>query len=139
MAQQSRARRNPTDSESPVWLVVIPEWTPPSVNVGRGKHWVVEHRAKKQIIETVSLYANIARVPAFVTHEAKRRVTLCVTYSKSHKGRLPDPDNLNKLFRDALKKAYLIVDDSAEWLDMPTPIVERGDKTRTVITFEDLP
>lgn len=91
------------------------------------------------------MYAGLAGVktvaPALSNskgHRVKRRLTITVRA----KGVLPDPDNLLKVLLDSMKRAHLIVDDSAEWLEYERPAVERcapGSDPSTTVTVEDLP
>lgn len=50
----------------------------------------------------------------------------------------PDPDNLNKVLRDALKRSRLIVDDSQNWAKFIEPGVHKADRDETWITLIDL-
>jgi hypothetical protein len=123
------------------WTVEIPDWCPPSVNRSRGRHWRVGARLTAECWDFLAAYSahvpkvRLARrgVPAYLP---ARRFAVYVYVL----GRLPDPENLTKHLLDGAKGARLIVDDSAEWLDAPTPVVlpcgPRGRKT--VILVSDL-
>lgn len=50
----------------------------------------------------------------------------------------PDPDNLNKVLRDALKRCRLIVDDSPKWARFHEPAVHKADRDETWITITDI-
>ncbi len=110
--------------------LVIPDWTPVSVNVIMRLHWSRRNRRLKADADVVGAYALIAATPFAL---AKRRVTL--TFHVPAK-RLPDPDNLLKSCLDALVKNGLLVDDSSQWCDVTARVV-RGPR-QTVITLEDV-
>ena len=91
----------------------VPNWNPPSVNSFTGRHWAKIHKAKKDAAALLSVYALRCGVKR-VTYQYRpvRRITVEVRY----KGTEPDHDNYYKVLNDALKRALLIVDDSAKWL-----------------------
>lgn len=115
-------------------------WTPPNLNDGIGRHWSRARSIKKTAANVLGIYAatvGVRRVRE--DYLPRRRVTIRARGWKS--GTLPDPDNLLKFTLDALKLAYLIVDDSSEWLECPMPVVTRaasGEPTVTTVLIEDI-
>lgn len=121
------------------WVVVIPNWAPPSKNEIRGTHYRREHKIKLATTQMIATYAFITGVPRLTDkNAAKRRVTLAVEYPNH--ASLPDPQNLCDIFYDALTNAQMIVDDSAKWLETEMPVVSVTlGVMRTTITIEELP
>lgn len=117
---------------------MIPGWTPPSLNTILGKHFAIRTRIKRACDDMVAVY--LRDVPKVTeTYRPKRRLLITVRWTR--KGNLPDPDNLNKILLDSVKKCGRIVDDSIAWLDCPTPVVvrcEKGMPHSTTLEFEDL-
>lgn len=116
-------------------IVVIPQWTPPTDNTGRGRSWRIRWSASKATRSIVVAYAVQAGVKLHAG--VRRKVEIACEFAGA--GRLPDPPNLFKILLDALKFVGLIVDDSARWLVCTMPTVARGPVTQTTITFTDLP
>lgn len=118
-----------------IYTLTIPGWLPVSTNKLLGSHWAVARKMKANDAAIVRLHAMEQKIP-----DAKTRRSVTATYRrKKQGGRLPDLDNLFKSLLDALKQAYLIVDDSAKWCELATPTLETGDRTETVIELTDLP
>ncbi len=65
-------------------------------------------------------------------------VRLSFFINKNEKGRPPDPDNLEKVYRDCIKRAGLVKDDSDQYLDIYREYKrEPGIKSRVEITVYD--
>jgi len=115
------------------WTVVMDGWTPPTVNALMRGHWATRARIKKAAVNRVVAAMRAAGVPAAT---GKRRVTIAVEYG--NRGHLSDPDNVPKAVLDGLKRAAVLIDDTAEWCDCPTATVARGDGKRTTLVIEDI-
>jgi hypothetical protein len=115
------------------WTITIPAYTPTSVNKLLSLHPYSRSRAKRGDYELVAYYAKQAGVPPATGH---RKVGLEVILGPRQ--RACDPDNLNKVFRDALKHAGLIVDDSKRWATFTEPVITRGSERATIITLEEV-
>ncbi len=145
MTEESLPPSNPPDSagdppapNSKQWSAVIPNWTPPSLNTILAKHWSIRTKIKRACEDMVAIY--LRDVPK-VTETYRPRRRLLITVRWTRKGKLPDPDNLNKILLDSVKKCARIVDDSGEFLDCPTPEVvrcEKGELPSTILVFTDL-
>ena len=120
------------------WSIRIPNWSPPSENVVLGWHWRKKEALKKEVAEFMAIYAALANVPK-VTDDYRpvRYVHMLAIYPRQS-GRLPDPENLYKITHDAMKRAWLIVDDSQEWLKTDRPTLQRGESRETIITIRDV-
>lgn len=121
------------------WVIRIPDWTPPSVNLAMGKHWPVGNKIKKEVAELLRVYGQMAGL-RFVTDTYRpcRRVAI-YAYYPSNQGRKPDPDNLTKITLDAMRQAGVIVDDDRNWLVWERPRICDAalPQSRTVIMVED--
>jgi hypothetical protein len=117
--------------------VTIPNWTPPVLNRGMGRHWSVAHRLKKAAAEFLGAYAAICRVPrvSFTYRPVRRVDLLCVGWAGGET--MPDPDAFLKFFLDAAATARLIVDDADAWCRWRTPVLQRGSPL-TVVALEDI-
>ena len=119
------------------WTITIPNWCPPSLNKGRGRNFKAGHRATAQVAEFLTAY-NARTACPLVTDDYRpvRRVRTVVL----KEGTYPDPDNLLKYLLDGMKRARLIVDDSAKWCQWERPELGRpaGSTPGTVITIEDV-
>ena len=114
-------------------VLVIPDWTPWRLNQVRGRHWSVEHRAKRETIEMLAMYAFLQKIPAA---KGKRRVSVCVCLTGRMKQ--PDRDCYDKILLDSLKRSELILDDSDRGLYGRVEVTfERGPERCTTIRFED--
>lgn len=99
-----------------------------------GRHFRTAHKLKRAAADILVIYAATFGVRLVrEDYLPRRRVTITVRGWNS--GSLPDPTNLSKLVLDGMKRALLIVDDSAEWLEHPTPTVERATKGETPVTL----
>ena len=121
------------DASPGPWTVVIDGWTPPTVNALMRGHWSTRARIKKAAVNRVVAAMRAAGVPAAT---GKRRVTIAVEYG--NRGHLSDPDNVPKAVLDGLKRAAVLIDDTAEWCDCPTATVARGAAKRTTLVIEDI-
>lgn len=123
-----------------MWTIEIPNWCPPSVNKGRGRHWSRSDRNTREVVEYLTAFNARAGVPKVrPDYRPVRSVALIVRKS----GPLPDPDNLLKHWLDGLKGAGLIVDDSAKWCHWNRPLVSNPTKTDprcfSLVVIEDVP
>lgn len=114
-------------------MVNIPDYRPPTLNRLLRQHWAVRNRAVKGVYQVVAAYCRLADVPRAMT---PRRVSVAVTVAG--RGGLPDPDAVLKPLLDGLTRCCKIVDDSSYWLRLGSVTVERGEKTLTAITIEEL-
>lgn len=108
-----------------MWTIKIPNWTPPSMNKARGRHWSKSHKNTTDAAEYLTAYAMKADVPK-VTDDYRPRRFVAVDVTKCHP--MPDPDNLMKALLDGLKRARLIVDDSDEWCHWEPPTMHKVGK-----------
>lgn len=113
------------------WMVKVANWCPASDNV-RAKGLRKWMRAKKHdrtvVRDWLVSYVGVPRATG------KRRVRAWV----AKRGPRPDGTNLLKSFCDALVNTGLLVDDSAEWLEIVTPAVSKGTVTATTVLIEDI-
>lgn len=118
-----------------VHVITVPDWLPPSANQFIGRHWRELDRLKKETANYISFYAYMARAK-MVDHQYRpvREVMVFAEYT-THE---PDPDNLNKVLRDSLKRCRLIVDDSSKWATFHEPRVTKGAVKKTEILLRDL-
>jgi hypothetical protein len=114
----------------------VPNWTPPSLNSFTGRHWKAINKAKRDVAELLTVYAMRAGIKRCTyTYRPVRRVRVAVLYA----GSKPDPDNLQKVLNDALKRARLIVDDSEEWMTPYTVGLKKTEgEPSTFIFLRDL-
>lgn len=110
----------------------IPNWIPTSVNKLMANHWASANRLKRADTQMIAVYASKQGVSKA---NGKRRVQTILTV---HKGRAPDPDNIQKSLNDALVKCGLLVDDSHVWLETMPVQIQRGKKKHTTIILEDI-
>jgi hypothetical protein len=120
------------------WNGTLNDWVPASKNLKvRGvRAW---HRARRRDDAAIALWADHLDGPPPAT--AKRRVTLVVE-RRRRAGRLPDPQNLEESFFDALVANGLLVDDSGRWMSFGEPDVlvnpEIAWAWRTTVRLEDI-
>lgn len=116
-------------------VLTVPNWTPPRLNQVRGRHWSIEHRAKKQTAELLRLYAIYANIPPA---NCKRSAAIIVTLSSRQKQ--PDRDAYDKILLDALVRAGLLMDDSDRGLHGRLSVeFHAGGGKQTLIILEDIP
>lgn len=120
-----------------MWVVTVPDYTPPSLNqilgCGPGKRG----KLKRECANFFAVYASLAGVPvASASGGVKRRVLF--TFHGWPRGQFPDPDNMLKVPLDALRAAALIVDDSQAWCEWERPAFVRSGVRKTVIELFDL-
>ena len=113
--------------------IVIPNWTPTSINTLLGSHWAKARKLKQADQQVIAVHAYNAKITKAT---GKRKVNIEVT--KSGRGRLPDADNLLKSCMDALKNCGYLIDDSNQWVEWEQPIIQRGNENKTVITLIDI-
>jgi hypothetical protein len=114
--------------------ILIENWWPPSANDFRGRHWSAERKAKVGAYEFIAMYArNLGGVPAA---RGRRRVQLTLICGPRQRGM--DSDNPQKVLRDALRAAAVIVNDDPKWLEFPEPTYERGPRRATRLVIEDI-
>lgn len=122
------------------WTMELRDWKPPNLNKSRGRHWHKSHKATKTAGEVYAAEAFKAGVP-LVTDTYRPVRSVQIVYHA--KGKLPDPDNLLKNTLDALKRARLVVDDSAKWCHWTAPVVGRitgpGVTSLLTLAIEDVP
>lgn len=99
------------------YRVDIPQFKPMALNefrgAGKGGRFI-EQSGKQEMIKLVNAYAqHVPRVTD--SYRPIRRVRLTVFYGKGQ--RKHDKDAFDKVAKDAIKRAGLIVDDSTAWLD----------------------
>lgn len=106
----------------------------PLLNKTRGKHWMREHRLKKEAIRLLTVTAQCHGIPAA---QGKRSVKI-VMHGWAGKRRLPDIDAPLKLGLDCLVRSGLLTDDGPGGLaGMPVVEYVRSSAKLTVITLED--
>jgi hypothetical protein len=113
--------------------IIIPDFAPTRTNALLGSHWAKAGRLKRIDREMIGGYFLVGRFPKAT---GKRRVRLRVVVDGV--GRMGDPDGYLKSCLDALVKCGALLDDSARWCELETPVVERGDSPRTEIILTDL-
>lgn len=120
-----------------LWTITIPNYTPPLLNKLLAMHWAKRGREKRICADLVKAYAVQAGVPPA---KCRRHVEFYFTgWARKHGGgNLPDSDALDKVMRDALVTAGLIVDDSDKWAEFEEPVIVRGPK-QTTIRLYDVP
>jgi Holliday junction resolvase RusA-like endonuclease len=134
MGRTAKATLDPAVSP---WLLLVDDWTPPSVNkLWKAPHWSVGHRLKRIAADTIAVALLRASRP-IPKATARRRVGIAVRVAG--RGGMPDPDNVLKVTLDALKANGMIVDDSARWCEVGTVTVARGPDRFTMISLEDIP
>jgi hypothetical protein len=120
------------------WSGTWNDWLPASKNLkARGiRAW---HRARRRDDAAIALWADHPDGPPPAT--AKRRVTLVVE-RRRRAGRLPDPQNLEESFFDALVANGLLVDDSGRWMSFAEPDVRVNPEIawawRTTVRLEEI-
>ena len=114
--------------------IEIPDWHPAFINAYLRMTPMARHSSKKKAAKMLGDWKFICRVPDAVV---PRYVT--VEFYGWPSGRLPDPDNVWKELRDAMKIAHLIVDDAPEWATFSDPLFVRSERKATVITLVDAP
>lgn len=119
------------------WEFVIPNWMPASKNLKTGGPWKWYRARQKDdsVVATACLIAGVTEA------WCKRRVSLAV--EKKNARHLPDPQNLEESFFDALERGRYLVKDSAEWMESPRAALtvnrDMDVDVRSTITIEDLP
>jgi Holliday junction resolvase RusA-like endonuclease len=121
------------DGDPTSWEIIIPGWTPPSLNSLLYRHWSVARKTKQKAMDQVAACCLEAGVTRAI---GKRRVAITVTVGQlSHR---QDADNVSKAILDGLKHAGALVDDGPDWCDQTTPCVVLGDHRGTKIRIEDI-
>jgi hypothetical protein len=121
------------------WNCTINDWVPASKNLkSQGiRAW---YRARRRDDAAIALWADHPDGPPPAT--AKRRVTLVVE-RRRQAGRLPDPQNLQESFFDALVMNGLLVDDCGRWTSFGEPVVRVNPEIawawRTTVRLEEIP
>lgn len=117
---------------------MVPDFTVPSLNDFLGRHWSRINRAKKALADLLGVYACKAGVPRVTpAYRPVRRFLVTVVGWPSGET-MPDPDNLNKVLRDAAVSCGLLVDDSLEWCETRDPLLQRGAPPAGVFSLADL-
>lgn len=116
-----------------VYTLVIPDWRPTTLNVLMRMHWGKANRAKQSDAGMLATYARLHEVPPAT---GRRRVSVRTVLTGRQKP--TDPDALWKVLLDGLVKCRQLVDDTAALVELGPVTSERGDRTATVITLEDL-
>lgn len=122
---------DPTNPLVSRWVIEIPGYLPPSLNVLIHCHWTKKHKLKKECTNLVAHYG--AKVPR---KAVKRRVRLTLT--RSGRRRLLDADNAWKAILDALVACKLIVDDGPDYVECAELVQVKGPTNSTTITLEDI-
>lgn len=115
-------------------------FVPLSVNKLLAMHHMKAHKAKSVDMQAISLEVKSQNIPK-ATGKRKLKVTCIKNRLKDGKrkgGRLGDPDNVQKVILDGLVKAGVLVDDSAQWLQLEQPVMVAGDCEKTIIEIEDI-
>jgi Holliday junction resolvase RusA-like endonuclease len=118
------------------YSIWIPRWWPPSVNELLVKHPMMRSRIKRRVTLVVALYAGIAGIPKATGH---RKVRVKVVLGPRMVG--CDPDNYNKILRDALASCGLVTDDRETAATFSEPEIDRDhrDNPGTLIEIEEAP
>lgn len=117
------------------YVLTIDRWTPATVNELIDAHWRRASQLKRIDRNMIAGYVALNRIPPAT---GKRRVELTITRGESDPGRPVDPDNWFKSLLDALVRARMLIDDSAEWCEHRFIGTERGDRKATRIELIDL-
>lgn len=115
------------------YFLVIPDWRPTLANELVGKHWAKAGRLKAADRELVAGYAVKQGIPKAA---GRRRVDVMIC--GPFRGRMPDPDAPLKSLLDALVKAGLLVDDSAEWCELGVVSVDRAKRYETTVLLKEV-
>jgi hypothetical protein len=122
-----------TPDDPRAWLIVIPKWTPPSLNSFLSSHWAARRKSKGAAMALVGaccFQAGVTRATG------RRRVSIVVTVN--HRSHRFDSDNVPKAILDGLKHAGALVDDGPDWCECVPPEVVVGTDKGTVIRLEEL-
>ena len=113
--------------------ITIRDWHPAKLNDLLEAHWAVRAKMKKADYLTISIIGRNAGISKATT---KRRVSLLITLGPRMRG--GDPDCFWKSLLDSLVNAGYLVNDSKEWVECSPVKYDRGPKSATTITLEDL-
>ena len=117
------------------WTLTVQNWHPTRLNAVRGRHWAVEHRAKRT---DAAIYRFAAIVAGCPKATGRRRVRLEMGGWRT--GKVPDKDAWAKVCLDALVRAGLLTDDGERGLEGQLEVVyHRGAKKWTRLILEDCP
>lgn len=122
-------------------VLEIRDWMPCSENefTRHTLHWSKRNKLKADDRDAVHCATYLYQFDhGSIQAKGKRRVSLEYVFPKSHRGRRPDPTNLEKSLLDAMKHAGLIVDDDYAHCEMGEVKYSSGPKRMTRITLEDV-
>jgi Holliday junction resolvase RusA-like endonuclease len=118
------------------YSIWIPRWWPPSGNVLLETNPMRRSRVKREVARIVWYYGYMAGVPKAKGH---RKVRVKVALGPRMVG--CDPDNYNKILRDALASCGLVTDDRSTAATFSEPEIDRDhrDNPGTLIEIEEAP
>lgn len=116
-------------------VVWVPAWHPPSLNHAVGRHWSKLARMKRGAADIVGVYFRAAGgKPITQTYRPVRKISLILSGDLAKR---LDQDNIDKVFRDALVRAAVIVDDSPEWAEFAPTVIAPDLAYGTTFTVDD--
>jgi Holliday junction resolvase RusA-like endonuclease len=115
------------------WTIIIPGWTPPSLNTLIYSHWAVSRKAKKKAMEQVAGCC----LEAGVTRAIGRRRVAIIVFAGRRSHRL-DGDNVPKSILDGMKHIGAIIDDNCDWCELVPAQVCVSKQKRTVILLDEI-
>ena len=104
--------------------------------IKKGKYGQVYNATEKEEFAIQLIIKNEARKACFKRNDKfQLPVRLSFFINQNAPGRPPDPDNLEKVYRDCIKRAGLVKDDSDQYLDIYREYTRaKGIESRVEIT-----